>query len=133
MCVKPFVTSTTYLTVITGAFLSLCLSNPTVCWASTLLDRTYMKSTNKSLPQSRDKEVIKNGGQLNSCKSPMDEREREQNILLCLSASIGGALITVQVKLNMREISRAAGVCGGEWGGGEAIKRRQGLARAFKS
>lgn len=40
-----------------------------------------MKSTNKSLPQSGDKEVIKNGGQLNSCKSPVDEREHEQNIL----------------------------------------------------
>lgn len=32
---------------------------------------------------------------------------------MCLPPFIGGALITVQVKLNMREISRAAGVGGG--------------------
>lgn len=37
---------------------------------------------------------------------------------LCLPACVGGTLITVQVKLNMREISRAAGVCGGRGGGG---------------
>lgn len=50
----------------------------------------------------------------------MRERERAK-YPLCLSPFIGGALITVQVKLNMREISRAAGVCGegggGLWGG----------------
>lgn len=37
---RQFTGSTTYLAVITGAL----LSNPTVCWASTLLDRTYMKA-----------------------------------------------------------------------------------------
>lgn len=52
---------------------------------------------------------------------------------MCLSPFIGGALITVQVKLNMREISRAAGVGGGGEVVGETIKRRQGLGRAFKS
>lgn len=59
----------------------------------------------------------------------MHEREGAK-YPLCLPASIGGTLITVQVKLNMREISRAAGVCGGRGG---AIKKRQGLGRAFKS
>lgn len=52
---------------------------------------------------------------------------------MCLSPFIGGALITVQVKLNMREISRAAGVGGEREGGEKTIKRRQGLGRAFKS
>lgn len=37
---------------------------------------------------------------------------------MCLSPFIGGALITVQVKLNMSEISRAAGVGGEEGRGG---------------
>lgn len=70
-------------------------------------------------------------------------RGSEQNILCVFSAFIGGTLITVRVKLNMREISRAAGVggeggCGGgvvgkEGADGGAIKRRQGLRRAFKS
>lgn len=45
----------------------------------------------------------------------MHEREGAK-YPLCLPASIGGTLITVQVKLNMREISRAAGVCGGRGG-----------------
>lgn len=67
----------------------------------------------------------------------MRERVREISFV-SFSPFIGGALITVQVKLNMSEISRAAGVCGGlterEGGeGGETIKRRQGLGRAFKS
>lgn len=48
----------------------------------------------------------------------MDERESEGNILLCLSPFIGGALITVQVKLNMSEISRAAAGRLGEMGEG---------------
>lgn len=65
-------------------------------------------------------------------RSPADERETEggrtrgseQNILCVFSAFIGGTLITVRVKLNMREISRAAGVggeggCGGGGGCGE--------------
>lgn len=59
-----------------------------------------------------------------SWKSPVDERESEWGKYpLCLSPFIGGALITVQVKLNMSEISRAAGVVvvvlggGGGWGG----------------
>lgn len=47
----------------------------------------------------------------------MCERERAK-YPLCLPASVGGTLITVQVKLNMREISRAAGVCGGRGVGG---------------
>lgn len=64
----------------------------------------------------------------------MHEREGAK-FPLCLPASVGGTLIAVQVKLNMREISRAAGVCGGRRGveGGGAIKKRQGLGRAFKS
>lgn len=51
----------------------------------------------------------------------MHEREGAK-YPLCLPASVGGTLITVQVKLNMREISRAAGVCGGRrggWGGNQ--------------
>lgn len=39
----------------------------------------------------------------------------EENILCVFSPFIGGALITVQVKLNMSEISRAAGVDGKWW------------------
>ena len=50
---------------------------------------------------------------------------------MCLSPFIGGALITVQVKLNMSEISRAAGAGGEEVG--ETIKGRQDRGRAFKS
>lgn len=51
-------------------------------------------------------------------------RGSEKNILCVFSAFIGGTLITVRVKLNMREISRAAGVggegrCGGGVVGGE--------------
>lgn len=42
----------------------------------------------------------------------------EENILCVFSPFIGGALITVQVKLNMSEISRAAGVDGKGWGVG---------------
>ena len=38
---------------------------------------------------------------------------REENIL-CLPPFFGGALITVHVKLKMSEISRAAGVVGGD-------------------
>lgn len=67
-------------------------------------------------------------------RSPADERERrreggrgsEQNILCVFSAFIGGTLITVRVKLNMREISRAAGV-GGEGGcGGGGVVGKEG-------
>lgn len=61
----------------------------------------------------------------------MRERVRK-NILCALSAFIGGALITVEVKLNMSEISRAAGAGGGRREGGQS---RGGWAggRAFKS
>lgn len=49
-------------------------------------------------------------------------RGSEQNILCVFSAFIGGTLITVRVKLNMREISRAAGVGGeGGCGGGGGV------------
>lgn len=57
----------------------------------------------------------------------------EENILCVFSPFIGGALITVQVKLNMSEISRAAGVDGKWWwwwGGGVD---NQGEAGAGKS
>lgn len=54
----------------------------------------------------------------------------EENILCVFSPFIGGALITVQVKLNMSEISRAAGVDGKWWWGGVD---NQGEAGAGKS
>lgn len=57
----------------------------------------------------------------------MHEREGAK-YPLCLPASVGGTLITVQVKLNMREISRAAGVCGGRRGGGGGGQSRRGRA-----
>ena len=44
---------------------------------------------------------------------------------MCLSPFIGGALITVQVKLNMSEISRAA-VVGVEGGGRQSRGGRAG-------
>lgn len=55
----------------------------------------------------------------------MDERERGK-YPLCRPPFIGGALITVHVKLNMREISRAAGVVMVvvQGVGGDAIKKR---------
>lgn len=55
----------------------------------------------------------------------------EENILCVFSPFIGGALITVQVKLNMSEISRAAGVDGKGWGVGGVDN--QGEAGAGKS
>lgn len=55
----------------------------------------------------------------------------EENILCVFSPFIGGALITVQVKLNMSEISRAAGVDGKWWWWGGVDN--QGEAGAGKS
>lgn len=56
----------------------------------------------------------------------------EENILCVFSPFIGGALITVQVKLNMSEISRAAGVDGKWWWWGGGVDN-QGEAGAGKS
>lgn len=50
----------------------------------------------------------------------------EENILCVFLPFIGGALITVQVKLNMSEISRAAGVGRGEVEGGQSRGGRAG-------
>lgn len=56
----------------------------------------------------------------------------EENILCVFSPFIGGALITVQVKLNMSEISRAAGVDGKWWWWWGGVDN-QGEAGAGKS
>lgn len=129
---SPFIVSCTHLTVTVRALLSscLCLSNPTAYWASTLLDRTYMKAQTNLLLSPEIKKSLKMEDSWIAERALWMRERVWAKYPLCLSPFIGGALITVQVKLNMREISRAAGVGGG---GGKTIKRRQGLGRAFKS
>lgn len=75
------------------------LSNPGSMLGFHFTWQNLHESTNKSPPQCRDKEVIKNGGEWKSWKSPADERQRERASksaskisFVFLSAFIGGTV-----------------------------------------
>lgn len=105
-----FVVSVANLTVTGQSGLShpyfLPLSDLTPHWLH-LAQQSIHKSAKKCSTQSRDKEVIKNGGQMNSWRSRVDERKKKNP--LCFSLFTGEALITVQVKLNMRDKQSSEG------------------------
>lgn len=117
----PFIVSSTHLTVTVRAPSALILA---ACWASTLLDRTYMKAQTNLLLSAEIKKSLKmeeSGRAERAQRMRGSESERARapaKYPLCSSPpSLEEPLITVQVKLNMREISRAAGVGGWEVGG----------------